>query len=145
MLQQNDPQIKHKTLRLFGCYFFTILYFAEKERGEEYTYPDIMTYFLGMVERGFMDFCDAFIFDPEGIFQYFGIDVTYTDRHEPPDYQTLDGDIEILYYERVKPDGDKVPHFVAGDGRGGIAFDPAGDSRTVREGTLKSKRIFRRN
>jgi hypothetical protein len=34
-------------------------------------------------------------------------------------------------------------HFVLGNGEGGVAYDPLGDSKTVALGALQSKRILK--
>lgn len=64
-------------------------------------------------------------------------------RHEGAEYIAKPDEREIMRYERV--DGMKVySHFVVGDGLGRVLWDPLGESRTVREGKLVSKRIVRR-
>ena len=69
--------------------------------------------------------------------------VAWTATKEPPDYQTVRGEQEILYFER-KDTMQTWGHFVVGDGFGVVAYDPYGDSQTVRKGALAGKRIFRR-
>jgi hypothetical protein len=51
-------------------------------------------------------------------------------------------DDEILHFERVVGRGKIIPHFVAGDGLCHVAYDPWGVSKTVREGELRSRRVF---
>lgn len=46
--------------------------------------------------------------------------------------------------DRSRGEPEEVTHFVLGDRAGGIASDPYGQSRTVREGRLIGKRIFRK-
>jgi hypothetical protein len=69
--------------------------------------------------------------------------------HELPlDYVCKPGEREILRYERPAELGDTAStdraHFVTGDGKGVLIWDPYGDSRTVKVGKVVSKRIFRR-
>lgn len=63
------------------------------------------------------------------------------------DYQLKAGEREILRYERPPLPGDTAStdraHFVVGDGQCRIAWDPYGDSLTVKNGHLASRRIFR--
>lgn len=66
----------------------------------------------------------------------------------PLEYQCKLGEREILRYERPEELGDNGStdraHFVVGDGKGRIYWDPYGDSHTVKVGKVVSKRIFRR-
>ena len=68
-------------------------------------------------------------------------------RKEGPEYLCKPGEYEILRYEReIKTPGKTVTiaHFVRGDGKGKVLYDPYEGSRTVRDGHLVSKRIFGR-
>lgn len=64
-------------------------------------------------------------------------------RHAPKDYVVERGELEILRYERRTSAG-VMGHFVVGDFKGGVLWDPKGDSLTVAQGHLVSKRIVRR-
>ena len=64
----------------------------------------------------------------------------YPDRHEPPDRVCAPNEFEVLYWKHTELGG----HFTGGDGNGVCTFDPWGWGRIAREGTLVSKRIFRR-
>jgi hypothetical protein len=77
---------------------------------------------------------------PQHIFGYLGLDVKYTDRHEPPARICNSRQIEILYFHHPEYGG----HFVCGDGLGRVTYDPWGVSMAATKGELKSKRIFRR-
>jgi hypothetical protein len=68
---------------------------------------------------------------------------TWNKTHEAADYQTKIGQLEVLRFER-KTGAATWVHFVVGDGSGGVEYDPLGSSRTVREGSLVSKRVFTR-
>lgn len=63
-------------------------------------------------------------------------------------YQCEPGEREILRFERPQELGDTAStdraHFVVGDGKGRLYWDPYGDSHTVKAGKIVSKRIFRR-
>lgn len=67
----------------------------------------------------------------------------------PLDYVCLEGEYDVLRYERPADrrlgEKEPMPHFGVGDGRGGKTADgdPWGDSRTFREGKLVSRRIIR--
>lgn len=77
---------------------------------------------------------------PDRLFEMFGLNVTFTQKHEEPDRICKDGEVEVLFFT-----AGTLQHFVVGDGKGNVKWDPYGDSKTVREGSLKSKRIFKVN
>lgn len=64
-------------------------------------------------------------------------------RHEGADYQPLPEEMEILRFER-QTTGTTYAHFVVGDGKGGVSYDPLDLSQTVAQGRLVSKRIVKR-
>ena len=68
---------------------------------------------------------------------------TWSVRHDATDYEPKHGEREILRFERKTAAG-VLGHFVVGDGHGAVEWDPLGESRTVAEGKLVSKRIVRR-
>jgi hypothetical protein len=143
MILQIDPEVVHKPIRKFGCYFFSTLWHIEQFTGRRLTYEQIMEHYCCLVQLGYMD-NDCYINSLNGILEHFGMPYQYTGKHEPASYLTGPNELEILKFERERPGKDPVPHFVAGDGCGQVAFDPYGNSRTVREGSLASKRILRK-
>ena len=61
-------------------------------------------------------------------------------RTEGKDYKPKLGEEEIL---ELKRDGMKGSHFVSGNGKGGIEFDPIeGGSKCAQVGWIESKRIY---
>jgi len=71
----------------------------------------------------------------------------YTMTKEDADYKCKLDEVEVLRYEwtETKIGESKVHgHFVLGDGTGRVFFDPFGESQTVKNGKLVSKRIFRK-
>jgi len=71
----------------------------------------------------------------------FSLPVECTDiRTEGNDYEPKPCEEEILELKRKDMDGS---HFVSGNGKGGIEFDPIeGGSVTARLGWVESKRIY---
>jgi hypothetical protein len=124
-----------EALGLAGCYFLSIVYLAEQLTGKPI---DALRAFDEALRESAAR-PDAYLDDPAEILgQMAG--GAWTVSKEAPDYQAKPGELEVLRFERDTG----ISHFVAGDGSGRVAFDPYGDSRTVREGVLASKRIFRR-
>lgn len=76
------------------------------------------------------------------LYDLFGLEVWYTDRHESPNRVCADDEIEHLFYQARRA-GELQGHFVQGNGGGGINYDPMGESWTVKNGWLASKRIFK--
>jgi len=63
--------------------------------------------------------------------------------HQAAQYITRSDELEILRFER-KAAMKTYAHFVVGDGRGQVAYDPLDNAQTVAAGTLASKRIIKR-
>ena len=83
---------------------------------------------------------EFYVKDWQGLFNYFpSMQVVYTNRHETPDRQCQEGEFEILDWYNPRT-GKR--HFTAGNGHGYVTYDPMGESLTVKEGFLRSKRIF---
>ena len=81
----------------------------------------------------------CFINSPDTLLRILGWPAKYTGVHEGPEYECKDDEVEILRFELGNQS-----HFVVGDGNGRVTYDPMGVSKTVAEGRLVSKRIFRK-
>lgn len=138
MIPMEPRQKLMETLGKTGCYFLSIIHLAEyctKER------EDAIEQFLVALSEGNVQ-QDCFVVHPENILSgmtgiQWGVKKVTSEYLPGPD------ELEILRFERQAV-GDLVGHFVVGDGKGGVSYDPYGDSRTVREGKLISKRVFYR-
>jgi hypothetical protein len=133
-------QVAAKNIGESGCYFLSILKAGEALPCQ---CPDILGYSLGAywtaIDKGWMG-DDCLVTDAGALMS----DISgkpYTLHKEPADYQTQPGEIEILRFE-VQKTGVTYSHFVLGDGKGGVAWDPWPGSLTVKNGKLQSKRIF---
>lgn len=121
-----------------GCYFLSIIKAAENIKN---AYLDPYATYLKAIALHYLDE-DCYVIDPAALLGMLAGD-KYSVTKEPREYTPKDGEIEILRFERV--DTTKTwAHFVLGDGKGAVAYDPYGASLTVRSGALVSKRIFRR-
>jgi hypothetical protein len=128
-----------KVIKDFGCYFISIAKIAHEEGGFETS--DIVSKILKEYEKalslGYIT--DKLkILNPNKVFALFGLAVEYTDKWESKDRDCLWYEREILHFVN-----DNVEHFVVGNGKGEVSFDPYGNSKTVKEGYLKDKRIFK--
>lgn len=82
--------------------------------------------------------------NPDDIVAQFDMKSVATCRFEGADYICKTGEQELLQFTRPM-DGEPGKswwHWVAGDGKGNVAYDPEGYSLTVRDGTLARKKIF---
>jgi hypothetical protein len=151
MILQRDkrllPEIQEQ-----GCYFMSILFLINKYTNYEWTTEIINDYYRSLVyskailaDADFttVDVDDSTIINPEKVFNLketgTNFKVRYNNRHDKANYHCSQFEIEILRYVNGLTN-----HFVAGNGNGEVAYDPWGDSMTVKNGYLESKRIFRR-
>ena len=156
ILYRQDDSSFPPALVKFGCYYTSILWHAEQLRCKMISrdeYLDIyraamMTGIISKekVENGVLvDGCT--VLDPLALFDLAGYSKFRSVSKSPPGELPPPKGIEILVFHRdadfPKGMGNKPhTHFVAGNGKGQVAFDPLGQSNTVKHGFLQSKRIF---
>jgi hypothetical protein len=145
------PQRASLSIGLRGCYFLSILHLAE-ETAIARSRPDPLVEYSAAVQAGTLG-GDCMVLDAgrllSGISGIAWTCIKAGPGHDlPVEYVCKSGEREILRYERPSEPGDSSgterAHFVVGDGRGNLAWDPWGDSHTVAVGQVVSKRIFRR-
>lgn len=142
MILQTDTRM-HPQINEYGCYLLSILWFGVMHTKLQLSAEMISgQIYPRFVKRGFMtDTC--FIERPVAIFDFLnmGVEMIYVDgsHRVPADRKTMPDEIEILRY---KVPG-SISHFIAGNGLSQPAYDPYGLSRSVREGRLMDKRVFR--
>lgn len=133
----NEPRQKiMATLGDGGCYLLSIVHLAENILQERL---DAVVIYLDALANKYMQE-DCFVLEPArlmgmmvpGNWMMMKVD---KDRETPPSA------FEILRFER-KTTLKTFAHFVVGDGKGGVAWDPLGDALTVSGGELVSKRVF---
>ena len=137
MILQRDERLS-PIINEFGCYLMSIFFLVNKWTNFPFSAELINDLYHKIHKCGWID-GQCTILNPQAIFGYLGMDVTYTNRHEEPWKNCRENEIEILKFSSTHGD-----HFVVGDGSGHVAYDPWGSSRAVRQGELESKRIFRR-
>ena len=125
-----------------GCYFLSIC----KASGDACI--DVIEEYRDSVASGALG-ADCYVQDPARIMaQLVGgsweVIKAGPGHPLPLEYVCKAVEREILRYERPVAPGEEPAHFVLGDGNGHVVFDPWGDSATVRDGHLASKRILRR-
>ena len=132
----------------WGCYFLCILRLAEKALGK---FLDPFHFYILAVHGRFMRE-NCFLDDPAGFLSSLvggrwivlkagdGADSAGRLYDLPLSYVPQPGEFEI---DRYEVPGETEGHFIVGDGVT-VDWDPYGKSRTVKDGKLISKRIFRR-
>lgn len=134
MILQTDNRLP-AAINKYGCYLMSLLFIANKYTGYKLSTTVISKLYMDFQERGYMD-SNCYIQDPAGILKHLGLKAIYNQRHDPPKYKCGKDEIELLCLQYSN-----YNHFVVGDGRGHIAYNPMG--RTAPDYYLKSKRIFK--
>jgi hypothetical protein len=136
MYRQTDPKVN--PIHNYGCYYISILYIDEEVSGKVLAPNDIVKVWFKNWNEGDMD-VETTILDPNGLCEDLSGKLEFMGKY-PATYMPAGNEREILRF--VHPTTGMV-HFVVGDGKGKCKFDPFENSRTVREGKVESKRIFR--
>ena len=117
-----------------GCYFLSLLHLATRDN-------DAIGLYKQAVSFGVMDE-DCYIKDPARLLSLVA-GGNWDVRHQAAQYLTKSDELEILRFER-RVAMKTYAHFVVGDGRGQVAYDPLDNAQTVSAGQLVSKRIIKR-
>ena len=115
-----------------GCYLLCVVDIAEEVLRERI---DAVVAYLDGVEKGCVRE-NCLMTKSEGFLEML-TGVPWTKRYESATYVKKNGEFEVQKWQRKSGSG-TVDHFKREN------YDPYGDSRTVREGFLESKRIFSR-
>ena len=134
MILQTDKRLNGQ-INKYGCYFMSILFLVNKHIGLQLSTVSIISVYNQAVKLGIIE-SNCFVNDPDKLFNNLGMNVKYTQAHEPPKRKCVEGEIEILCLQYPT-----YNHFVVGDGNGNIAYNPMGI--TAPNYYLKSKRIFK--
>jgi hypothetical protein len=120
-----------------GCYFLCLIRLAESLHSD-YRIDAVPTYLQAIKDKNLQEDCT--VLNPAGIMQTLYGGRWYYHK-EGISYKCGPGEFEILRYERPTP-AKVFSHFVLGNCNGGIEYDPLGESHTVANGYLVSKRIL---
>ena len=123
-------QKKHLILGDGGCYFISIICLGESISGEEV--DDIRMYDIALSKKWIEK--DCYVRYPDSILSYI-TGKKWKVRKEPADYIPKAGEFVIERWE-WKQTMKTLSHFKLPN------YDPYGDSETVKNGNLVSKRIF---
>lgn len=113
-----------------GCYMFCIADIAEEVTRER---VDVSLVYVQGTKQGLVH-KNCLVNDAAGLLKML-TGREWVKRYEGPGYVRQPGEFEVQKWVRKDGSG-RVEHFIR------EGYDPYGDSRTVREGWLDSKRIF---
>jgi len=117
-----------------GCYFLSLLHLAQRDN-------DAIGLYKQAVAKGIIDE-DCYVKDPPLLLSLI-TGGRWSVVHQAAQYLTKSDELEILRFER-KAAMKTYAHFVVGDGRGQVEYDPLDNAQTVAAGQLVSKRIVKR-
>lgn len=133
MLKQDSDLIN--PIKKWGCYFISIYNLVEKITGVKQQDHWIVYKLVEALGKGYVD-QQTTVLNPGALAEIFGKKLAFLGK-QPADYVTKKDEHEILMFE--KPGH---VHFVLGDGKGNVLFDPL-TNHDMKPYVLKSKRIFR--
>jgi len=135
MFFQNDEKIN--TLSRWGCYFCSILAMDEKVTGIKFADKEVFTLWGKNFHEGDIDI-ESTILNPQGLCNDLKGKLTFKGKF-PANYICADNELEILLFHN---DATGFDHFVLGDGKNKVIYDPYPNSKTVKYGKIVGKRIF---
>ncbi len=139
ILQRDKRAIKE--IQEYGCYYMSLLYFANKYTNCQLGFPFINELYDISKKLDYISEANLVKF-PDRILRKLGLLTVYL-GHLPASYVCKPDEFEILHFKWIDKKGVEHHHFVAGDGKGHVTYDPWGFSATVANGELHNKRIFR--
>ncbi|MDR2304139.1 MAG: DUF261 domain-containing protein [Treponema sp.] len=134
MVTSESRQKLMKTLGEYGCYFLSVVHLAEELTNKRI---DAIQSCLAAMDNKWLD-DEITMLNPEAVLHSL-TGKRFVVRKEEPAYSPKEGEYEVLLFRNGSFD-----HFVLGDGKGKVAYDPLGNSNSVASGKLTSKRIFKR-
>ena len=138
MVYETDPKLD-PDLQKFGCAVESLAVYNPDITDDELNAFARVAHSKGIIDS------DDVIDDWQGLANLFGYPLKYREAHYPPDTQ-VDPKEMYLIGEWHNPNNG-FTHFVVMDGKGidksNVSYDPIqGGSKTVREGSFVSYRIF---
>jgi len=134
MILQTDKRL-NESINKYGCYFMSILFLVNKYLGLELSTDSILKIYDQSIKNNIME-SNCYVNNPDKLFNNLGLRTKYTQVHESPNRKCSEDEIEILCLKYSN-----YNHFVVGDGKGNITYNPMG--KTAPNYYLKSKRIFK--
>lgn len=134
---QTDNELPFE-VRKWGCYLLCALYVLCEEKKRDMCYPLIkLAYYLGK-QNGYIE-SGCFVSNLWGVYEELHYGNLKKDIKWGTKAETCPkGAYELLFYK-----WNNLGHFVVGNGKGGILYDPMGEASVVmKNGKLSSKRFL---
>ena len=119
----------------YGCYFMSLLYVRRISYSEVASLDELLMYYDTFIACGWMD-PDCYVKDPCAILGYL-TGKKYTVKKS----EVLDPNANIIIGRWHNPSTNHS-HFVVMDSNNNVAWDPLGNSITVRDGYIESYRLL---
>lgn len=133
---QTSPGVSYK-IKKWGCAFLSLMYWVEKLKNLHLTTHAVNTYADELERVGAVDAELTVFWDK--VLKYFGL--PYKRFNEKPEYKLKDDEFEVQHWYNPNTG---ITHFVVGEGGMTPTWDPYPNSKTVREGFIVSRRVFRK-
>jgi hypothetical protein len=150
MVRQKNPKLKPE-IQKEGCYMLSAMKKVQELKTGPYNFDDpleINKLYDKLLEKKIIN-ARCLMSSPTQFFEFFGLAIRQRVKEDgvafAPTYMPFENDFEILCFKTKLP---AYTHFVMGDGKGSVAWDPMGESDTkplgyvCSKGKLDSKRIF---
>lgn len=149
MVYQFDPEMNpgKNFMKEWGCFVCSILRLAEDIRGKKFGATEAYSVYLAAMQTGIVqkeewkdgkekDGCT--VYDPDALLKLAGGQGKFR-KVDGASYQCAANEKQILLFHNP---GTGVYHFVVGDGKGNVVWDPYERSKTVREGKIVSQWVL---
>lgn len=151
MVYQFDPELNPNGLNFikeWGCYFCALLKIAEETRGRKFSAQEAYSVYLAAQYTGIVqkeEFNDdgtikdgCTVYDPDALLHLAGGQGSVR-KVSGASYRCAPNERQILRFYNPSTG---YRHFVVGDGKGGVDWDPLEKSKTAREGYIEEQRII---
>jgi len=122
----------------WGCYVISIVNLDQLVAEKEYTAKQVLELWIKNYQEEDIDI-ESTVKDPNGLLEDLSGMLTFLGKYDK-NYLPALGEYEILEFYNPKTE---IIHFVVGDGKGKCLIDPYLNSNTVKNGYVRSKRIFK--
>ena len=148
MVYQFDPELG-PFLKEWGCYFCSLLRIVEEQTGKKFGAQETRAIYIASMMTGIiskevydengkpLDGCT--VLDPDTLIHIAGGKGTVR-KVDGSGYQVATGESQVLRFHNPRTG---FAHFVVGDGKGKVKWDPLESSVTVREGQIVDQRIIK--
>lgn len=133
---QTDKELS--PIREWGCLIISMVNLDQLVSEKEYTAKQILELWIKNYQEKDIDI-ESTVLDHNGVMEDLSGMLIFLGKYDK-NYLPALGEYEILEYYNPKTE---IVHFVVGDGKGKCLIDPYLNSNTVKNGYVRSKRIYK--